>query len=399
MRLTFEELNELKNQYGVSELWSFSKFDTYRTSKFEWLLKYIQKKPENSDKPSAYSTLGSVSHQCLEDYYDGKLKIEDMFEEFDDAFTTNIDIAELYFDRCDSEKNNNIKNKYYVNMEHFFKNFQPSLYKCLMEQFVAIKITDDIVMQGYIDCLHKEEDGTVVITDFKTSTMYSGKAINEHVAQLVLYSEGLRQKGIPQDKIKARWEFLKYVNIDCEQINGNIKERSIERREIGEKLQASIKSWMKKLKYDENTIFDTIDQVIQSNSIDCLPDDIRCKYTIKPCYVYIDDIWGFYENELKPEIVSTVSEIRDKVKQYNILKKKDIEAAEHLFWDDEESLKEQSYYYNNLCGYSIPTIKPYKEYLDKLNADKNGDIFGNSIVKKSNNDEYDEDDLSWLNDL
>ena len=72
------------------------------------------------------------------------------------------------------------------------------------------------------------------------------------------------------------------------------------------------------------------------------------------------------------------------------------EAAEKLFWDDDESLKKQSYYYNNLCGYSIPTIKPYKNYLDRTTAEKNGNIFENN---KKNDNEFAEDDLSWLNDL
>ena len=42
MRLSYEELNEVKKKFGVNELWSFSKFDSYRTSKYEWMLKYIK---------------------------------------------------------------------------------------------------------------------------------------------------------------------------------------------------------------------------------------------------------------------------------------------------------------------------------------------------------------------
>ena len=70
----------------------------------------------------------------------------------------------------------------------------------------------------------------------------------------------------------------------------------------------------------------------------------------------------------------------------------DYEAAEKLFWDNEESLKSQSYYYNNLCGYSIPTVKPYKEYLDKINANKNENL-------SSNNNDFEEDDFSWLDGI
>lgn len=396
MRLSYEELNEIKKKFGVKQLWSFSKFDSYRTSKYEWMLKYIKHLPENNELASAYSSLGSAVHDVLEHLYDGSVKYEDMLEEFEDAWITNIDIAQLVFDRNDSTKNENIKNKYYTDLVHFFKNYQQLPYKMKNEQFVTIKITDDIVMQGYIDAVYKNEDGMYTVVDYKTSTQYSGKAIEEHAAQLVLYSEALRQLGVPKDKIRCCWNFLKYVNIDCEQINGKIKTRTIERYEIGSKLQASVKTWLKKLGYEDH-MTEYLDTLVQTNDIKCLPEDVQAKYIINDCYVYVDNIWDFYE-ELKEEIIETITEINEKTEEYEgFMAIGDIESAEKLFWDDDESLKAQSYYYNNLCGYSIPTIKPYKQYLDKLTAEKNGDVLGGS-TKKNDND-FAEDNLDWLNEL
>lgn len=395
MRLTSEELNKIKKKFGVDQLWSFSKFDSYRTSKYEWMLKYIKHLPENNEKQSAYASLGGAVHDVLEGLYDGTIKYEDMVDQFDDIWMTNIEIAQLVFDRNDTTKNENIKNKYYKDLMHFFKNYNKLPYKMQNEQFVTIKITDDIVMQGYIDAVYKNDDGIYTVVDYKTSTQYSGKAIEEHAAQLVLYSEALRQLEIPKDKIRCCWNFLKYVNIDCEQMNGKIKTRTIERYEIGEKLQASAKAWLKKLGYEED-IMEYLDALVQTNDIKCLPEDVQAKYTINDCYVYVDNIWDFYE-ALKEEIIETVNEINQKTEEYKCLMEiGDIEEAELLFWDDEESLKSQAYYYNNLCGYSIPTIKPYKQYLDKLTAEKNGGLLGST---KKNDDEYDENDMSWLNDL
>ena len=395
MRLTYEELENVKKKFGVDQLWSFSKFDSYRTSKYEWMLKYIKHLPENNEKQSAYASLGSAVHDVLEGLYDGSVKYEDMADKFEDIWMTNIDIAQLVFDRNDSTKNENIKNKYYLNLIHFFKNYNKLPYKMQNEQFVTIKITDNIVMQGYIDAIYKDEDDIYTIVDYKTSTQYSGKAIEEHAAQLVLYSEALRQLGVPKDKIRCCWNFLKYVNVDCEQMNGKIKTRSIERYEIGEKLQSSVKSWLKKLGH-EDKMMEYLDEMVRTNDIKCLPKDVQSKYKISDCYVYIDDIWAFYNN-LKEEIIETIEEINQKVEEYNyLISIGDENGAEKLFWDDEESLKNQVYYYNNLCGYSIPTVKPYKQYLDKITAEKNGDVFG---TFHSNKDEYDENDLSWINDL
>jgi HKD family nuclease len=50
-----------------------------------------------------------------------------------------------------------------------------------------------------------------------------------------------------------------------------------------------------------------------------------------------------------------------------------------------------------LCGYSISTIKPFKEYIEKLNAEKEGNIFNGT--KQSAEEDFAEDDMSWLNDL
>ena len=394
MRLSYEELEKVKQQYEVDILWSFSRFNCYRTSKFEYLLKYVQKVKENNDKMSAYAPLGTVCHDNIEAYYDGKLSAESLPDEFDEAFTVNIDIAGLCFDRCDSTKNENIKTKYYKNLMHYFENFKPMDVKPTLEQFLTIKVTDDIVFQGYADCL-SIEDGYCIVTDFKTSSIYKGKKAEKESAQLVLYSEALRQKGFPKDKIKARWAFLKYVDIDYEQVNGKIKTRTVERAEIGNSLQASAKTWLKKYGYEDDMLM-YLDVLAQSNDIKVLPEEVQKKFVIRDCYVYIDNIWDLYD-ELKEEIITSIAEINEKTEKYNELKDSDIDAAEKLFWDDDETLKAQSYYFNNLSGYLIPTIKPYKQYLDRINADKNLDLLG--LNNENKNEPQEEDDLSWLKDL
>lgn len=394
MRLSYEELEKVKQQYGVDILWSFSRFNCYRTSKFEYMLKYVQKAKENNDKISAYAPLGSVCHDNIEAYYDGKLSAESLPDEFDEAFTVNIDIAGLCFDRCDSTKNENIKTKYYKNLMHYFDNFKPMDVKPTLEQFLTIKVTDDIVFQGYADCL-SIEDRYCIVTDFKTSSIYKGKKAEKESAQLVLYSEALRQKGFPKDKIKARWAFLKYVDIDYEQVNGKIKTRTVERAEIGTALSASAKTWLKKYGYEDDMLM-YLDALAQSNDIKVLPEEVQKKFVIRDCYVYIDNIWDLYD-ELKEEIITSIAEINEKTEKYNELKDSDIDAAEKLFWDDDETLKAQSYYFNNLSGYLIPTIKPYKQYLDRINADKNLDLLG--LNNENKNESQEEDDLSWLKDL
>lgn len=396
MRKTFEELEKIKQEYGVDTLWSFSRFDSYRTSKFEYLLKYIQHKKEDNNVISAYAPLGGVVHDLLEKLYDGELKFEQLENEFDDAWTVNIELANLKFDRCDGTKNDSIKNKYYKDLIHFFKNYNQLPYKMLNEKYLIVKITDNIVFNGYVDAIYIDKDGFCNIVDYKTSTKYSPKSLIEHSAQLVLYSEALRQFGVAKDKIRCCFNFLKYVDVDCQQVNGKVKTRTIERSEIGTALQSSVKTWLKKYGY-ENDLLMYLDALAQSNDIKSLPEEVQKMYTFKDCYVYIDNIWELYD-KLKEEIITTITEINDKTKEYNRLKDVDIEAAEKLFWDDDETLKSQSYYFNNLSGFSIQTIKPYKCYLDKINAEKNSGLLGlnNSSNNKIEEEKDDTDYLSYL---
>ncbi len=253
------------------------------------------------------------------------------------------------------------------------------------EKFVTIPIKDDIVFQGYIDAIFKDDDGFYNIIDWKTSTKYSSSAAKEHSAQLLLYAAALNNMGVPFNKIKAGWNFVKYVNVDCLQVNGKWKTSAIERYQIGEKLQSKAKVWLNKLGYDKESINEYLSKMIVNNSIDCLPDDVKDKFKINDCYVYINDIEnGFYQ--LKEDIIETINEIKEMEYKYNI------SNDEHVWYDSEESIKKQSYYFANLCEYSIAQLKPYKEYLEKQEREKE-DPFN---INHSNNSD---DDLEWLKDL
>ena len=92
-RLSFDELDKIKKKYGVSILWSWSRIDSYITSPYEYYLKYILHKKEDVQN-CAYAPCGSLVHDCLERYYNGSITSEQMLEEFEDGWLTNIDIAD-----------------------------------------------------------------------------------------------------------------------------------------------------------------------------------------------------------------------------------------------------------------------------------------------------------------
>lgn len=394
-RLTHEEIEKIKKKYNVDRLWSWSRMNTYMTSKFEYLLKYILKSKEDRCD-SCYVTLGSICHSTLEKFYEGKIKYENMIDDYNDGFTTAITIADLKFNRSDEEKNKSIGEKYNENLVHFFKNHVPYKHKLLVEKPIVVNINGNVFV-GYIDGLYKDDDGNYYILDFKSSSIYTGKTLENNSGQLTIYGIGLNQLGIPLDKIKCCFNFLKYCTIKYEQKNGAVKYRNVERCKIGESLQSNAKTWLKHFKYEPD---EYLKQLLDTNSIDCLPEKVREKYEITDCHVDI----GFDEKLIQKwtdTITATLKDIE--------LREADYEETKSMqcFFDDEEDVKAQSYYFANLCSYSPTKHLPYKAYLEKFEAAQNGqDMFSGLLGSNSSapsskviGNSTNEVDLSWLDNI
>lgn len=394
-RKTYEELKKIMEQENVSRIWSWSKFNCFKTSPFEYYLKYI-KHAEEDRQDCIYTSTGSLAHDIIEKFYTGKIKYEDMIGEFEDGWITLYNIAQLKFDRNNEEKNNSIGEKYYLNLKHFFENHTVLKYKPILEQFVKVKIGNHL-FHGYLDCCFKDDDDVYHIIDWKTSTAYKGDKAKKECGQLIMYLLSLVEAGVPIEKIKIAWNFLKYCTVQYEQANGDVKTRDIERFELGEKLQANLKVWLKKLGYKDQ-MDEYLKMVVDTNSIECLPEDVQAKYKISDCYVYVD-VTEDLINYWKDDIITTIKDIALREKDY------DETNSENVWWDTDESVKAQSYYFSTLCGYSGNLHKPYGEYLKRLEAAKNGeDMFSGvgGVATKSSNvieNKKDEVDLSWLNNI
>lgn len=395
-RLSNEELDKIKEKYNVSRIWSFSRVNTYLTSKYEYMLHYVNHVPEDR-QDCAYTSLGSLSHDTLGDFYEGKITYEDMAGQFEDGWTTAIDIADLKLDRNDEEHDNNLKEKYKLDLQCFFKNHVPYNYKLLIEKPVVTKVGSNIFV-GYCDAVYKDNDGNYYIIDFKTSSAsgFTGKSLEKKSTQLVLYSMALIQSGIDISRVKPCFNMLKYVNVETRLKNGNTKTRQIERCKVGESLQSNAKSWLKSFGYSENEIDDYLKLMLDANSIEVLPEEIQEKYRFEDCHIYVPLTQELIDRTVD-ELTTTIHDIMNREAEYEKTK------SDQCFWDDEDSVKKESYYYATLMSYSANLHKPYAEFLNKLEAQKNGfDLFGNigdNNVVVSSNINKDDVDLSWLNEI
>lgn len=388
-RKTGKELNEICNKLHVNILWSWSRYHCYKQDRWEYFLKYILHEKEDRTN-SIYCISGGNVHDIIEQLYTGEIKYEDMSELYEDSLFA-MNCAELKYNRSDSDKNDAIANKYENCIRHFFNNHNLIEFPHKVEHFITIKISDDIYMQGYIDMLYIEpyidangnKRKKVHIVDWKTSTRYQGTKIDAECGQLVIYAEGIRQTlNIPLEDIVCEWNFLKYVTVTIEQKNGKTKDRYIERNVIGEKLVNTAKMWLKEFGYEDD-IEKYIDEMTLNNNIDCLPEEVRDKFEIYDCYVQVPLTTEKIDN-LKKDIIDTVSEINKKSKEY-----KDT-GDENVFWQEVTDADE--FRLATLSGYSRKLHRPYDQYL------KNKELF----LKNGSEDEADseEDDLlAFVNSL
>jgi hypothetical protein len=383
MRKTYEEIDALKKKLGVDTLWSWSRYHTRENDPYSYLLRYIRHiKPDRFD--GRYGASGGCAHEILEHLYLNEIKYEDMSKEWD-AQVMLLDMSNLKYNRADEEKNNKIAVKYESCVHHFFNNHVKVEAKAIVEEYIVCKI-GEYWFNGYVDFMHIENQ-KLYITDFKTSTKYAGKKILEESGQLVLYAEAMRQRlKMPIEDIVIRWNFLKYTTVGEPNIKGEIKYRHVERHQIGESLTSKAKLHLKHFGCTEEEINNYVLQMISSNSIECLPEEIKSLYTFRDCYIEIplsEDI----VNDLKAEIIQTLDDTVKTTDEYERT------LDDMLFY--QPVAKENEYYYYNLCDYSRKLHKPWNDYLSEANMFNNEE----SEYRNDNSDNTIDDDMSWLDDL
>lgn len=392
MRLNKEELEQVKKKYSVNRLYSYSRLDCFNRSPFEYWLKYVARKEEDR-ADCIYAPVGNGCHDILERYYDNKIKYVDMSEEFEDVWIAYAKCYNFKFDRNDEEKNKSIGEKYYENLKHFFMNHKQIKSNVVLERFLAVKI-GDYVLQGYADIIFKAPNGKIVIGDWKSSSKFSGQSLIDHSWQLVIYAMALIQLGVPLADIICAFNFLKYCSITYQQANGKVKTKSVERRNIGNSLKANAKMWLKKLGYENDVDF-YLNTLEQTNSIECLPDEVKNKYAIFDCWVEIPLTQKLID-QCSKMVIHTIMDIEAREADYKRMQDEGANefTLSKLFWDDTELIKQQSYYHATLSGYSKKLHKPYAEWLVMQEEKKAGNVLLDSREQEVAC--VGDEDWSWL---
>ena len=337
---------QIPKKYQGKRLWSFSKINEFRNCTYSYYLNRIKKVPRHEN---IYSILGTLAHDINEAYYTKNLNNQQLVDMFDEGIERIKDSK--YRFSSDSDKNVKMFDKYYSCVKHFYEHFQPVNAKVIREKEVYTDINGNILL-GYIDQLHKEED-YLIITDDKTSSIYDKHKVEQEKAQLLNYALSIIQQGYPMEKIKLRWNFIKYANVTFMQKNGKEKTGKYERFEIIKKIQTSLRIKLRDMNFSEKEINEKIELALTTNSLDFMPQEIQDAYKITNCYVYVDLNEEVLE-EFKNEIDSIIKEIEQKEKNG------EIEFERDKLEDSD------SYWCSVLCSVNTH-CKYYKQYLNDIN--------------------------------
>lgn len=385
---------KLVEKYGDRfPIWSYSRISSFKNCPHEFYLSRILKK-ESVD--NLWSVLGGVSHDSLEDYYNGKIKYEDMLDKFESAFL-DYEMADLRFVK-DDEQNDKMIKKYKESMIHFFKNHIPITQKVLSEREVWID-TGIAAFIGYVDAIHKDEEGFYNITDYKTSSMgaeYKGENLLHKQEQLLLYALALTQLGVPLETIKIRWNFLKYTNIRYKHMvsvtyvkNGKLTTSTMREDEMINKLSPQLKKDMLELFPDltPKELKENINILKEDGKLDSLPVDIKCKYVVEPV-VKVGERHRWIEaikTQLKKDLIAYgLSEVDVEVMYLDCLAANNLDAIPEEV--SSNYILEDAYVYGNVS----------QENIDRLIKNMNKAVI--DITNKGVDDPSSWEDNKMIND-
>lgn len=280
------KLKELKAEGKTA--YSISRINSFNECKHGYNITYNQK---DRGENNCYGIAGTAVHDWLEDIANNKINSDEL-PNLLQGLLLDLELQGVQFP---SEK---IKDNWVKDMTHFAEHFEKLDVNGLTEMLVLYDIEGHHI-QGYIDFLLKDNEGNVVILDWKTSSEFTGDKLRHAGRQLLIYKDAIEQT--TNHKVdKVGWYMAKYCELEY-----NGKRKTSARRNLIKDNKSKIAKELKNFYNDDMMVEMVLEQSLKTNKI---PDEIKEHFTIHPNIRYYDftdaDI-----HEARQYMVSTIENI------------------------------------------------------------------------------------------
>lgn len=299
------ELSKVPEKYSGKKIYSISKLQSFKQCKLQYWLNYHERIKGTGN---IYSILGGLVHDQMELLQPMKINNAKALQGFKDKLLEMELSGDIKF------MSPKIENNYKESLYHYFNHYKPlEAKKVALEKEFYVEI-EGIILRGFIDAVLLNEDDTITIIDYKTSSSYSGEKKKEAALQLILYAYAMESLYGAEINTIA-WNMLKYAKVTYfkleppktkKQTESTIKEKvkTCQRNEIVKDFTKEITIELQKLGKSDIEI----EIMLQSNT---LPEEIKDKFKIE------DSIVDYkYDEEEKQRlinfVVETVKEIESK---------------------------------------------------------------------------------------
>ena len=337
---TIQKVQELKEQ-GI-EVYSYSRLSSLYNCLYEYKLGYID---HIRGMDNIWTKLGTLIHECVEMIYNGELDVKDFEQKYLLGYQEIINQGYKF-------PSDVIAENMQRNIQHYIYTFKKDNVKTENEKHFLVNIAG-IWMQGYIDKIILHDVGTIDIHDYKTSSKFQSKDLQDKGRQLVLYAYALEQMGYKINNIA--WNMVKYVWTSYKQKNGFSKPVLTDRKDIWNKLQLKLLSFAELEGYSKDEAY----QLYLDLASDCrkeLPDNLKKYFIIEEGIVVYP-----YSEENKKELIEFIEKslkLLEKEKEFKPVK---ID-------------KSNSFYCSFLCGQKN-RCEVYRQYVESLEISEVPKIF------------------------
>lgn len=346
--MDFEELKKELKEKGTP-IYSFSRLSLLHNCLKEYEFNYLNN--PDIDTNNIWSKIGSLIHSCCEDIYNGTMKQEDFQERYLNGYKEIIEAGYKF-------PNETIENNLRQCVGHYIDNFKKEEYKCENEKYFLVEI-NGIWIQGYIDKIIFNDDGTIDIHDYKVSSEFKKEDLKHKGMQLALYAYAMESLGYKVRNIA--WNMFKYCNIKFN--IDNVKRKPLSaRNKLWDNKQKPFLKACKKIGMEDNEAFGLWIEYCKANTVNI---DERLKE-----YINIEDgiVPYPYNEETKNDLLEFISSSMDLLNKTKEFKPLTI-------------TQKNSFYCSNICGYRN-MCDAYRDYINNLPDNRIVDMFdGDNTVK------------------